>query len=70
MYISTPIAHAELHTLARGKKSRLPIQVIAQFILDCGGPQSPTCAPEPQDDSVQFLKRLFALEDRRGSATD
>jgi hypothetical protein len=59
MYISTSIAYSELRTLARGEKSNLPIQVIAQFLLDCRR-RGAAPAPKPgiKGNSLQFLRAL------------
>lgn len=65
MFISTSIAQSELRTLARGKKSRLPINLLAGFVLNyCMAPATKP-ARKPHDNSVRWLKALYALEDPR-----
>jgi len=66
MYISPSIAQSELRTLARGKRSRIPVRVLAQYVLNyCT--RDAAAMPEPgiQDDSLRFLEALYRLEDPR-----
>jgi ubiquinone/menaquinone biosynthesis C-methylase UbiE len=67
-YLSTEIVRKQLRALSGGKKSQVPIRVLAQFILDLGcGSGDLARVPEPKahDDSVQFLTRMYALKDPR-----
>jgi hypothetical protein len=68
-YISPSIARSELRSLAHGKRSRIPVKILAEYVLNyCSQPAQPsTPKPRPQDDSVQFLERLYALEDPRAN---
>jgi hypothetical protein len=62
MYLSNEIARQELHTLSRGKVCRVPLAVLAGFLLDyCIWGAAPNPGPGTHDDSVQFLTRLYAL---------
>jgi hypothetical protein len=58
VYVNSAIAQSSLRSLARGKKSRVPVQVLAEYVL-----LSYSSTPEPgvHDGSVRFLERLYAL---------
>ena len=64
MYLNSSIARRELAKVARGKGSRIPTKILAEYVLNYCMADSKL---EPlQDDSVRWLKRLYALEDPRG----
>jgi hypothetical protein len=66
MYLSPSIAQEELRALARGKKSRLPLNVLAQYVLDYPTRDAaPTPEPGTPDDFCAFAERLIALKDVR-----
>ncbi len=56
---------AELRALAHGKKPRIPVDILADYILTYCAKSGGATHPRPQDDSIAFLKRLYALEDPR-----
>jgi len=64
MYLNSSIARRELAKVARGKGSRIPTKILAEYVLNYCMTDS---KPEPlQNDEVRWLKRLFALLDQRG----
>lgn len=68
VYVNSAIAQPSLRNLARGKRSHIPVHVLAEYLLNyCTPGASSTRAPAPQDDSLQFLDRLYALKDPRPS---
>ncbi|MBZ5532714.1 MAG: hypothetical protein LAO20_14880 [Acidobacteriia bacterium] len=61
MYLNNEIARKELAGIARGKKSRVPVPILARFVLEyCITPEV-----HAYDDSAPFLERLYSLEDTR-----
>jgi hypothetical protein len=67
MYLNSDLARKELVKVSRGKASRVPIQVLAEYVLNyCSRNAAPAVSRKPADDSVRWLKALYALEDRRG----
>lgn len=65
MYLNSAIARKELVTVSRGKVSRVPVNVLAEYVLNYCLDAAPTPTPKSHDDSVQFLERLLSLEDPR-----
>jgi hypothetical protein len=66
VYLNSEIARQELAHLSRGKRSRIPVNVLAEFLLNyCSQDAAPARAVKPHDDSVRFLEALYALEDPR-----
>jgi hypothetical protein len=64
VYLNSEIARQELAHLSRGKRSRIPVNVLAEFVLNYCTPNA-TPVSDPLGDSLQFLERLFALEEPR-----
>jgi hypothetical protein len=66
MYLNNEIARQELRTISRGKVSRVPIAILAAFVLGyCTPGAGPNPEPGTHDDSAQWLTRLYALRDPR-----
>jgi hypothetical protein len=66
VYLSPVIAQKELALLSHGKRSHVPVRDLAHYVLNyCTRNGAPMPARRPADDSVQFLERLFQLEDPR-----
>lgn len=64
MYLNHERAQRELITLSKGKRSHVPVSVLAEYVLNYCSPNT-TPVSDPLGDSLQFLERLFALEDPR-----
>jgi hypothetical protein len=64
VYLNSEIARQELAHLSRGKRSKVPVNVLAEYLLNYCAAPSPA---KPHDDSVEFCQRLYALEDMRDS---
>jgi hypothetical protein len=66
MYLSPSIARAELNALSEGRRSQIPVRLLAEYVLNyCTRGAAPNPEPGTHDDSGKFLRSLFALEDRR-----
>ena len=70
-YLNGQIALKELYRIAHGERSTVPLPVLATFlgrccvvgsVLGCT-PEAP--CPKHKDDSLKFLRDLYALEDPR-----
>lgn len=57
-------AQASLRNLAKGREPKIPVAILADYLLHHGSP-SLRPANAPKDDFVRFAERLFALNDPR-----
>ena len=64
MYLNSEITRRELAKVSQGKRSRIPISVLAEYVLNYCTPNT-TPVSDPLGDSVRFLEALYALEDPR-----
>jgi hypothetical protein len=66
MYLNSALAHEELVNVSRGKACRVPIAVLAAYVLAyCVRGAAPNPVPGTHDDSGRFLRSLYALKDLR-----
>ncbi|HVJ07429.1 MAG TPA: hypothetical protein VM554_03540 [Acidisarcina sp.] len=68
MYVKiTPSkAQASLRNLANGREPKIPVAILADYLLHHGSP-SMMSGSAPKDDFVRFAEHLFALNDPRGA---
>lgn len=64
MLITPSKVQASLRNLARGRESKIPVAILADYLLHHGSP-SLTLGNAPKDDFVRFAERMFTLNDPR-----
>ncbi len=64
MYASSAVVREQLIRLSRGRRSEIPLKVLAHYVLDYGV-RAEMAPPAPVDDFVRFARRLYSLPDTR-----
>jgi len=67
IFLSPAIVQTELVRVAQGKRSRVPIKVLAEYVARycLGDSESNESSRTHRDDSVRWLNRLYCLRDSR-----